>query len=79
MHPIGSRVNGNAICKGIEKGEWQYRTPHSVKEVGEVVAFSNGRIIRQSVRDGTERLVKVMVRAHGRVSRSMDVLCPKKA
>lgn len=79
MHPVGTRVKGHAICKGIEKGDWHYRQSPSIAEVGEAVAFSNGRLIRQSVRDGTERLVKVTVKVAGRASRSMDVLCPKKA
>lgn len=79
MHPQAPRVNGHAKCKTIEKGDWKYRPPRQAVEEGEPIAFSNGRIIRQAVRDGTERLVKVTIKVAGRRSRSTDALCPHKA
>ena len=79
MQHQGTRDKTHSFCKAVTKGDWHYRQSPSLVEQGEPVAFSNGRIIRQSVRDGTERLVKVTIKVAGRRSRAQDVLCPKKA
>lgn len=79
MQASGNRSNIHMACKEMEKRGAKYRPARSIAPVGEVVAYANGRYIRQAVRDGEERLVKVVVKAHRRFRRETDLISPSVA
>ena len=76
MQASGNRGKIHMACHEMEKRGAKYRPALSIAAQGEVVAYANGRMIRQAVRDGEEKLVKVVVKAHRRIRRETDVVCP---
>lgn len=77
MQHLAPRVSAHAMLKEFQKHgipSHVSKTPEPVVEAGEIIAYANGRFIRQAVRDGQERLVKVMVKTHRRIYRAQDAL-----
>lgn len=79
MQANGNRSKIHMACAEMEKRGAKYHPARSIAPQGEVVAYANGRMIRQAVRDGEERLVKVVVKAHRRIRRETDAVCPSVA
>lgn len=79
MQANGNRNKVHMACAAMEKRGAKYCPRPSIAPLGEVVAYANGRYIRQAVRDGEERLVKVVVKAHRRLRRETDAVCPSVA